>query len=64
MSIEQINHILAPIRKPIFVMSIGWERWGNEAKLKWLETLFEACEQTQERINEEELRITGEIDEQ
>jgi hypothetical protein len=61
MGIEQINHILAPITKPIYVMRKGWWMWGNEAKLKWLEVLFEACEQTQERINEEELRIRREM---
>lgn len=34
------------LRVPLYVMQMGWHRWGPQAKVRWLHKLIAACEQT------------------
>ena len=46
--------------KPIFVIQMGWRRWGNDTKVHWLNELRVACIETVEDINDELQRIEDE----
>ncbi len=32
------------LRRPMYVLDMGWERMGEEARIKWLKTLKVTCE--------------------
>lgn len=32
--------------RPIYIMQMGWHRWGHAARRKWAKELITACQET------------------
>lgn len=40
-----------PMMRPMYVIQMGWHRWGRDAKLAWANRLQQACEATIEECD-------------
>lgn len=47
------NNVLRHLTKPMYVIRMDQGRMNEEARIKWLQALYEACEDTQAVIYDE-----------